>query len=349
MYFFNISFLFVFILFLGNTTSFDYEYGDYEIISDDTTQENDLPIDLNNEELLKNKYFKNDTMEFFTRLKRQSAIFAKRLEESSFKNQQKDQFFHQPLQMKKKSNGKKFIKQRGKGITVKQRQKRLKNTRTKFNKKIRIQKTTTKVPESITTDILSESSNVQKGNFKMPIDDYDEYFANLKADHMVSLYLKKVDSEKVTFNNAIQENDLPTSLKSQESNQIYHFNNGKVESIARYKRQSRLSRGRQRSSRRSSQRRLSSSATRRARERDVQRRRRLISQRQEEIRRSQATGPISMPNKIQEVPKQEVPDIDSLLKDDAFINKLMDRFDQRMRERGPPRRPPPPRSDEVES
>uniref|UniRef100_A0AAF5DPG8 Uncharacterized protein n=1 Tax=Strongyloides stercoralis TaxID=6248 RepID=A0AAF5DPG8_STRER len=152
------NFLFVFVLFFGNTISFDYEYGDYEIISDDTTKENDLPIDLNNEELSKNKHFKNDTMEFFTRTKRQSAIFEKTLKQSGFKNQQKDQLEKDSL-----------------------------NNVEKPIKKARRQKTTTKVPEFITTNILSESSIVQKENIKMPIDDYDEYFAKFKADHMNNL------------------------------------------------------------------------------------------------------------------------------------------------------------------
>uniref|UniRef100_A0A0K0EA56 HTH arsR-type domain-containing protein n=1 Tax=Strongyloides stercoralis TaxID=6248 RepID=A0A0K0EA56_STRER len=94
-------------------------------------------------------------MEFFTRTKRQSAIFEKTLKQSGFKNQQKDQLEKDSL-----------------------------NNVEKPIKKARRQKTTTKVPEFITTNILSESSIVQKENIKMPIDDYDEYFAKFKADHM---------------------------------------------------------------------------------------------------------------------------------------------------------------------
>uniref|UniRef100_A0A913HV11 Uncharacterized protein n=1 Tax=Strongyloides stercoralis TaxID=6248 RepID=A0A913HV11_STRER len=154
----------------------------------------------------------------------------------------------------------------------------------------------------------------------------------------VSFNFESFDSAKVVANNAIQENDLPTSLKNQEIDQIYHFNNGKLEFFKRYKRQLRLSRGRQRLSRRSSQRRLSSSATRRVREREVQRRRRLISQRQEEIRRSQTTTTVK-PATITETTKQNI-DIEALLRDDAFIDRFMDRFHQRMRERPPPDLPP---------
>uniref|UniRef100_A0A0K0EBA0 Protein kinase domain-containing protein n=1 Tax=Strongyloides stercoralis TaxID=6248 RepID=A0A0K0EBA0_STRER len=272
--------------------------------------------------------------------------------------------------MRKKPSRKRFVKQHVKNRRVKRRRKKGKKSKTKRNK-------TTKIPEPTTTKFVSESTTVRTKNTKKPVDNQDEYFAKVKAKNKdkivffksyfninskiisakktkkkkyldlkkiiksvtVSFYLKDADSEKVIANNAIQENDLPSSLKNQKNDEINNLNTEKLETFPRFKRQSRSSRGRQRSQRRP-QRRLSPSATRRARERDVQRRRRLIIQRQEEIRRSQATAPISMPKTVQEAPKKEAIDIDALLNDDAFIDKFMDRFDERMRNRRPPLPPP---------
>uniref|UniRef100_A0A913HPC9 BZIP domain-containing protein n=1 Tax=Strongyloides stercoralis TaxID=6248 RepID=A0A913HPC9_STRER len=152
--------------------------------------------------------------------------------------------------------------------------------------------------------------------------------------------------------NNVQEHDLPANLKNQKIDVTNNLNIGELETFIRHKRQSRLSRGRAQSSRgrqlsrRSSYRQLSPAATRRARERERERRRRLLIVRAEELRRAQeiaAAEALSKSNTIKETPKQEPFDFNSLLADDAFVDALMDRFQERAERRLPLRGPPPPR------
>uniref|UniRef100_A0A0K0E6D9 BZIP domain-containing protein n=1 Tax=Strongyloides stercoralis TaxID=6248 RepID=A0A0K0E6D9_STRER len=151
----------------------------------------------------------------------------------------------------------------------------------------------------------------------------------------VSFYVKDLNSKKIVFSNNILEHDLPAYLKNQETDVTNNLNIGELESFTRYKRQSRSSRGRVRSSRgqqvsrRSSHRQLSPAATRRAHKRESERRRRLLTVRAETIRRSQeqaAAEALLKANTMKETPKQEPLDFNSLLKDNAFLDALDDRL-----------------------
>uniref|UniRef100_A0AAF5DSI8 Uncharacterized protein n=1 Tax=Strongyloides stercoralis TaxID=6248 RepID=A0AAF5DSI8_STRER len=168
----------------------------------------------------------------------------------------------------------------------------------------------------------------------------------------VSLQLKNVDSEKVIASNIIQENDLLSSLKNQKNDEINNLNIEKLETFTRLKRQSGPSRRRpqsprgQQRPRRRPQNRLIPEVLRRKRERERQQRLRLIERRREELRRARERTITKRTTKLTtttEAPIEEIEeiDIDSLLEDDDFVDRLMERIHERMMERGPPPLPPP--------
>uniref|UniRef100_A0A0K0E6D5 BZIP domain-containing protein n=1 Tax=Strongyloides stercoralis TaxID=6248 RepID=A0A0K0E6D5_STRER len=160
----------------------------------------------------------------------------------------------------------------------------------------------------------------------------------------VSLYLKDSYSKKITFSSNIQEHDLPTNLKSQDSDNTYDLSDESLEPLTRFKRQLRNSKRRQQARNRQKQRRqaqksrqrqrnslhhrqqrqprISPAAMRRTRERENQYRRRMMAAHADAARRSHEAAEIAKSNAMKESPKQEVATSKTLTKKEEYEANL---------------------------
>uniref|UniRef100_A0A0K0EBA1 BZIP domain-containing protein n=1 Tax=Strongyloides stercoralis TaxID=6248 RepID=A0A0K0EBA1_STRER len=366
----KINLLIVFVLLFSVTVSLQLKNANSEkVIANNAIKENDLPSSLKNQKNDEINSLNSEKLETFTRLKRQSGP-SRRRPQSSRGQQRPQRRLQNQLSPEALRRKRERERQRRRRI-IEQRKEAIRKAQVAAATKTT---TTTQAPiEDIDIDSLLEDDDfvdrlmerihermMERGPPPLPPPsaeyEYGEDDEDTAEDDLsyitISLQLKNVDSEKVIANNAIQENDLPSSLKNQKNDEINSLNSDKLETFTRLKRQSGPSRRRPQSPRgqqrpqRRPQNRLSLEALRRKRQRERQQRLRLIKRRREELRRARERT-TTQPSTTTKARVEDI-DIDSLLEDDDFVDRLMERIHERMMERGPPPRPPLPEPEEDE-